>query len=374
MRPIIDAHLDIAWNAMSYDRDQLLSLADMRAVEDGMTGKSRGNCTVSLPEMRRANIGVCLATMLARTKPQHLSDDYPAGSTVADRTHGEVILREDLDFANQTITSANAQSQMIYYELLESDGHIRMIRTAADLDAHWRTWLNDPGATPIGYILSMEGTDPIIKPRDTQWWFDKGLRTACLAHYGPSAYAMGTGGDGEVTTVGFELLKEFDRLGIILDLVHTADTAVRQAMDTYGGPVFVSHGNCRALVDRDRQFSDDQIRAISGRGGVFGVVLDAWMLKTDFDYSAPNSAGVTLHTLVDHVDHFCQIAGNANHVAIGSDLDGGFGFEETPKDFKSISDLHDLAPILADRGYSDADIDAIFWGNWLRFFKDALPK
>jgi membrane dipeptidase len=156
--------------------------------------------------------------------------------------------------------------------------------------------------------------------------------------------------------------------------VHTADTAVRQAMDTYGGPVFVSHGNCRALVDRDRQFSDDQIRAISGRGGVFGVVLDAWMLKTDFDYSAPNSAGVTLHTLVDHVDHFCQIAGSANHVAIGSDLDGGFGFEETPKDFKSISDLHDLAPILADRGYSDADIDAIFWGNWLRFFRDALPK
>ena len=197
MRPIIDAHLDIAWNAMSYDRDQLLSLVDMRAVEDGMTGKSRGNCTVSLPEMRRANIGVCLATMLARTKPQHLSDDYPAGSTVADRTHGEVILREDLDFANQTITSANAQSQMIYYELLESDGHIRMIRTAADLDAHWRAWLNDPDATPIGYILSMEGTDPIIRPGDTQWWFDKGLRTACLAHYGPSAYAMGTGGDGE---------------------------------------------------------------------------------------------------------------------------------------------------------------------------------
>ena len=367
MRPIIDAHLDIAWNALSFDRDQLLDLSEMRAREAGMTGSARGNCTVSLPEMRRGNIRVCLATILCRSLPDRLPDLEFGIGEVGGRGHGEVILREDLDFANQTIACATGRGQLAYYQLLEEQGHVRFIRSRGDLDAVWA----DP-ESPLGIILSMEGCDPIVAPAQAAWWYGQGLRTACLAHYGPSAYAMGTGGDGPLTDTGRQLLKEFDRLGLVLDLVHTADTALEQAMDTYGGPVFVSHGNCRALVDHDRQISDRQIRAIAARDGVIGVVMDEWMLVPGYQRGKSGRKRATLETVADHVDHICQTVGSARYVAIGSDLDGGFGTEQTPVDVRTIADLQRLDDILSRRGYASPEIDGIFSGNWLEFFRRCL--
>jgi membrane dipeptidase len=376
MRLILDAHLDLSWNAMSYDRDQLRSVRELRAAEAGMTGKSRGNCTVSLPEMRRGGVAVCLATLLCRARPESLPEmDGNLGST-GERRRGEVILREDLDYANQSIACAAAQGQLAYYRLLETQGHIRMIRDAAALDAVWRQWEQggDEHGAPIGCILSMEGADPIVEPKQAAWWWEQGLRTACLAHYGPSAYAMGTGGDGPLTPLGRELLKEFERLGVILDLVHTADTALAQALEIFSGPVFISHGNCRALVPHDRQISDEQIRQVAARGGVIGAVLDAWMLAPDYLRDDRDRPTTTLAHVADHIDYVCQLAGNARHAAIGSDLDGGFGTEQSPADLDTIADLQKLQGILASRGYSDADIDGIFHGNWLRFFRAALPR
>ncbi len=359
---------------MSYDRDQLLSVEQLRRTEARMTGKSRGRCTVSLPEMRGAGVGVCLATLLCRAIPQKLPASGSQVGSIGHRGHGEVILREDLDFANQTIASAAARGQLAYYDLLEQQGYLRMIRDAAALDEAWAPWAAGNGGTaPIGFILSMEGTDPIVDIGQIDWWWRQGLRTACLAHYGPSAYAMGTGGDGPLTERGRELVKAIDRVGIILDLVHTADTALAEALDIYGGPVFVSHGNCRALVDHDRQFSDEQIRRIAKRGGVFGVVVDCWMMVSGFKADDRKKGAVPLSALADHIDHICQITGGVDHVGIGSDLDGGFGTEETPAEIETIADLQKLAPILAARGYSDGDIDAIFHGNFLEFFRKALP-
>ena len=375
MRLILDAHLDLSWNAMSYDRDQLLSIGELRAAEERMTGKSRGNCTVSLPEMRRGGVAVCLATLLCRALPASLPEmDGNLGST-GERRRGEVILREDLDYANQSIACAAAQGQLAYYRLLEAQGHLRMIRDAAALDAIWAQWERGGAgqSAPIGCILSMEGPDPIVEPKQAAWWWEQGLRTACLAHYGPSAYAMGTGGDGPLTSLGRELLEEFERLGIILDLVHTADTALGQALEIYSGPVFISHGNCRALVPHDRQISDEQIRQVAARGGVIGAVLDAWMLAPDYHRDEPNRPQPALANVADHIDHVCQIAGNAKHAAIGSDLDGGFGTEQSPTDLDTIADLQKLEGILAGRGYNEAEIDGIFHGNWLRFFREALP-
>lgn len=376
MRLILDAHLDLSWNAMSYDRDQLLSIDELRASEAGMTGKSRGNCTVSLPEMRRGGVGVCLATLLCRALPPQLPEMDGNLGLAGDRRHGEVILREDLDYANQTIACAAAQGQLAYYRLLEAEGHIRMIADSGALAAVWAQWAKGGGekGAPIGYILSMEGTDPIVEPKQAEWWWEQGLRTACLAHYGPSAYAMGTGGDGPLTAKGRELLKEFERLGMILDLVHTADTALAEALDIFSGPVFVSHGNCRVLVPHDRQISDEQIKQIVARGGVIGAVLDAWMLVPDYHRDEPGRPEPTLADVANHIDHVCQLAGNTQHAAIGSDLDGGFGTEQSPSDLKTIADLQKLDGILKQRGYSDADIDGIFHGNWLRFFGDALPR
>ncbi len=367
MRPLIDAHLDIAWNAVSFDRDQLLPVDELRCRESGMTGKSRGNCTVSLPEMQRGGVRICLATLLCRALPGNLSGPVENSGAVDERGHGEIILREDLDYANRTIACAAAQAQLAYYRLLEQQGRMRMIRSSTDLDAHWQT-----ADAPLGIILSMEGCDPIIEPSQAAWWYAQGLRTACLAHYGPSAYAMGTGGNGTLTVAGRELLKEFDRLGLILDLVHTADTAFEQALDVYSGPVFISHGNCRALVPHDRQISDNQIRTVAARRGVIGTVLDEWMLIADYRRGAENRTRATLDTIVDHIDHICSITGSAAHAAIGSDLDGGFGTEQTPEGLETIADLQRIAETLAVRGYSDAEIDAVFHGNWLQFFRWAL--
>lgn len=382
MRFILDAHLDLAWNAMSFDRDQTLPVSTLRAREQGMTGRGRGNCTTSLVEMRKAGVGICLGTLLARTLPEAALQTFYAESSVAKRAHGPVIYREDLDHANQTITCAAAQGQLAYYRILEFDGEVKLIRTADDLHtlaAAWQDWLTRPVVTPdaapppIGIILSMEGADPIRSPRETARWFANGLRTACLAHYGPSAYAMGTGGDGPLTPEGIALVEEFDRLGIILDLVHTADTAIEQALDHYSRPVFVSHGNCRALVPHDRQMTDGQIRAVASRDGVLGVVLDAWMIVKDYVRGCPREANPTLEQLAYHVDHICQITGSSRHVGIGSDLDGGFGTEQTPRDVETIADLHRLAEVLAKRGYREDDIDGIFHGNFLRFFAANLP-
>lgn len=373
MRPIIDSHLDLSWNAMSFDRDQLLSIAELRAAEEGMTGKGRSRCTVSLPEMRRAGVGICLATLLCRAMPKAGNTPNFTSHTVGKRGHGEVILRDDLDFANQTITSATAMGQLAYYQLLEQEGHMRMIRDRAALDEVWERWSGGPSAdAAIGYILSMEGADPILTPDHAQWWFDQGLRTACLAHYGPSAYAMGTGGDGPLTDGGRKLLKEFERLGLILDLVHTADTAINEALDIYGGPIFISHGNARTLVDHDRQISDEQIRAVAARDGVIGVVMDIWMVVPGYQGEQDRSRA-TLSAVANHIDHMAQLLGTTRHIAIGSDLDGGFGTEQSPGDLDTIYDLHKLEPILSSRGYSDADIDGIFFGNWLRFFRNSLP-
>lgn len=369
MKPIIDAHLDIAWNALSFDRDQLLELGEMRRREIGMSGPQRARCTVSLPEMRRANVRVCLPTLLCRARPSDLPETYGVIGGVGNRSRGEIILREDLDYANQTIACAMAQGQLAYYRLLEEQGRLRLIRHREDLERIW----SDESA-PLGGILSMEGCDPIVEPSQATWWYEQGLRTACLAHYGPSAYAMGTGGDGALTPKGRELLREFDRLGLLLDLVHTADTAIEQSLEVYGGPVFISHGNCRSLVPHDRQITDDQLRWVAARGGVVGVVLDEWMLVPGYVRGQPDRPRATLEDVANHIDHICDTLGNARHVAIGSDLDGGFGTEQTPLDLQSIFDLQKLGDILSRRGYSDESVDGIFSGNWYRFFLENLES
>lgn len=374
MRPIFDAHLDIAWNALSYDRGQLQSVAELRRREHAMKGRSRGRLTVSLPELREARVGACLATILCRALPEEPRELTENLGAIGDRTRGEIVLREDLDYVDQSAACAMGQAHAAYYRLLEQQGRMRMIRTAADLAEAWEPWSGGEAAdAPLGYILSMEGCDPIVEPAQAEWWFELGLRTACLAHYGPSAYAMGTGGDGPLTARGRELVKEFDRLGLILDLVHTADQAFDEALEIYSRPLFVSHGNCRSLVEHDRQISEGQIRAVIERGGVIGAVLDAWMIVPGWFREAEEKPRATLENLADHIDRVCQIAGNARHSAIGSDLDGGFGTEQTPEEIDTIVDLHKLDPILAARGYSDADLDGIFHGNWLRFFAEALP-
>jgi membrane dipeptidase len=361
MRPLIDAHLDLALNALNFNRDLFLTVAELRAAEADFTDvPGRGAGTVTFPELKRCRVPVCVATVLARSGPD-------AASRLG-------FKRGDIDYATRQIAYAHCYGSLGYYRLLEAQGHVTFITTRGELAAHWAAWTAHPDATPLGIILSMEGADPIVAPEQTAHWFGLGLRAVGPAHYGRSHYAFGTAADGPLTPAGVQLLKEFMAVGMILDVTHLSDQSFWHAMDVYTGPMLASHHNLRALVPGDRQLADEQVKELIGRGAVIGSAFDAWMMYPGWVRGKTRPAVVGLEAIVDHMDRVCQFAGNAAHVAFGTDLDGGYGTEQTPRDLDTITDVHKLEDVLARRGYSSADIDGIFFGNWLRFFGSALPE
>ena len=355
-RPLIDAHLDLAWNALSFDRDLTLEVDLLRKQEANMVDDpGRGNCTVSLPELKKAGVHLCVATLLARSGP-----DFERQSNG--------FKRIDLDYGSPHIAYAVAHGQLAYYELLEKEGHLRIIKTQAQLAEHWKD-----ASGPLGVILSMEGADPIVSPEQLTLWWEKGLRAVGPVHYGRSHYASGTGTDGLFTRKGFALLREMEEAGVVLDVTHLCDASMAQAFDYFEGPVLASHHNCRTLVPGERQLTDEQIKILIEKDAVIGMALFAWMLYPEWKFGETDPKSLSLEAVADHIDHVCQLAGNAEHVAIGSDLDGGFGNEQTPHDLDTIMDLHRLDAILEKRGYSEQDIDAIFFNNWLALWQRALP-
>lgn len=364
---IFDGHLDVAMNALLYERDQTLPVEKLRRREAGGAGDDRGGAMVSLPELRGAGVAVIVGTLIARAKPWV----NPARK----------ILRNDLDYPDASMAYAAAQGQLAYYRLLESRGLLRIITDAASLDEHLRAWQSPRRSSeplPVGVILLMEGADPIVEPQQVRAWWSQGLRVLGLAHFGHSRYAAGTPSrdpsspeqDGSLTLLGLELLKHMRELPIALDLTHLSDTSFYQAVDAFDGPVCASHSNCRSIAPGPRQLSDRQIRLIVERDGVIGVAMHYAMIRQGQGLKA---ADVRLGHVAEHIDHICQLAGSARHVALGTDLDGGFGAEATPADLQSYADLHQLAPLLSQRGFDEADVAAFFHGNWLRFFRRTLP-
>ncbi len=360
MRPLIDSHLDLAWNALSFNRDLLMTVAEMRAFERGMTDEpARGRNTLTFPELRRANMPVCVATLMARSGP-----DQPRASGTK---------RTDLDYTSQAIAHGHARGQMAYYRLLEEQGVLRFLTTRTHLEDHWKAYEQAPDTTPLGIILSMEGADPIVAPEQVQAWWDLGLRAVGPVHYGVGRYAYGTATEGPLSPSGVELLKEFMRVGMILDVTHLCDRSFFDAIDVYNGPILASHHNCRSLVPGDRQLTDEQLEILIDRDAVIGTAFDAWMMVPGWKRGITQPSVVGIEAAADHMDHICQLAGNAKHCAIGTDLDGGYGTEQTPHDLDTITDIHKLESILERRGYSSDDIDGVFYRNWLRFFGNALP-
>lgn len=360
MRPLIDGHLDLAWNGASHDRELTLELADMNAAEIGMDDVPyRGKAVLTFPEMRKAGIYLCLATFLARSGPQH---HRPAH-----------YLRTDVDFSTRIGSYASAHAQWACYQYWQEIGELRILKTAQDLEDHLT--LQASGGTdkqPIGIILSMEGADPITRPEQLDHWYNLGLRAIGPAHYGFSHYAGGTAVDGPLTADGRELLKRMEQLNMALDVTHLCDRSMAEAFDLFGGTLWASHHNCRELVPADRQLTDEQIKQIIAREGVVAAAADAWMLRPGWVIGKTLPGDLKVESMADHIDRVCQFAGNAKHAAIGSDLDGGFGTEQTPSDLKSIADLQKLDEILQSRGYSADDIEDIFHRNWLRLFRKVL--
>jgi len=226
---------------------------------------------------------------------------------------------------------------------------------------------------PIGYVLNLEGADSFVTLKHLERSYEQGLRAVGPAHYGPGVYANGTDASGGFNVNGRELLKEMERLGIILDVTHLCDDCFWEALDLFHSPMWASHQNCRALVPHNRQFSDEQIKAVVERGAVIGAALDAWMLVPGWvrKKTTAESVGLKLERIVEHIDRVCQIAGSARHSGIGSDLDGAFGREQTPADLDTIADLARIPAMLKARGYSEEDVTLIAHGNFVRFLTKA---
>jgi membrane dipeptidase len=369
---IADAHLDLAMNALEWNRDLTQPIDDIRARERQMTDKpDRGRGTVSFGEMRRGCVALCVATQIAR---------YVAPHNPLRGWH------------SPEQAWAMTQGQLAWYRAMEERGELVQIADRAALDAHVDRWrqLADPSAessvpnpeptvpspeprAPIGYLLSLEGADSLVTLAHLERAYAQGLRAVGPAHYGPGVYANGTDASGDMGARGRELLKEMERLSVILDVTHLCDDSFRDALDHCRGPLWASHSNCRALVPHNRQLSDDQIRELVQRDAVIGVAFDAWMLAPGWvrGSTIPELAGITLATVADHIDHICQIAGDARHCAIGSDLDGAFGREQCPADVGTIADLARLPALLAARGYSAGDVESIAHGNIIRFLRRA---
>lgn len=351
---ILDVHLDLSMNALEWNRDLTRPISEIREREAGLTDKpDRAKGTVCLPEMRRGRIGLCVATQIAR---------YVKRSNPISGWH------------SPEQAWAQTQGQLAWYRAMEERGEMVQVKDRAGLEKHLELWMNNPPPdAPVGYILSLEGADSMVTPAYVERAYAQGLRAMGPAHYGPGTYAQGTNAAGGLGPRGRELLSEMERLGVILDATHLCDDSFWEALEHFHGRVWASHNNCRSLVPHNRQFSDEQIKELIQRGAVIGGALDAWMMVPDWirGKTTPESSGVKLSHLVDHIDHICQLAGNARHAGIGTDLDGAFGREQSPGDLDTIADLQKFVGLFRERGYKEADIVGIMHGNFIRFLRDA---
>jgi membrane dipeptidase len=348
---IVDAHEDIAMNALHSGRDIRRPIAYIRRREDEINA-ARGcpliDCPdlamLSLPEHRSGGVGLVFATIF--TLPAAL----------------ETVVARGLE-------------QMQYYTLLsEEEPGVRIISSRGQLNALQEDWrqASTPDARPVGMVLLMEGADPLRDPGELEEWHRQGLRIIGPSWHG-TRYAGGTGAPGPLTDLGRELLSEMERLGMVLDISHMSEESFWESLDRFHGTIIASHANCRSLVPGDRHLTDEMIAAIAERGGVIGTVMANQFLVADWEQRDSTVAPVTLADVVRHIDHICQLTGSTLHCGIGSDFDGGFGVESTPVEFDSVADLPRLADALAQAGYSDAEVEGIMGANWLRLLERGLP-
>jgi len=327
---VVDAHLDLSYNALR-GRNVLAPASEQTPDEEGIP-------TVGLPDLREGGVGLICATIFCM--PEY--DKFKGYRTAAEAR--EVALRE-LD----------------WYRRQEDSGRMRFVRTSADLDTD--------SSTSQAAILLMEGADPLLSPDDLADWFAAGLRIVGLA-WRQTRYAGGTKMPGPLTPAGREMVQALDRHRIIHDLSHLAEESFWQLLDISGGPVIASHSNCRSIVPTDRQLSDEMIRAIGKRNGVIGInFFDKFLLPP----AEQGHRRATLGDVVAHIRHMCDLIGDARHVGIGTDMDGGLGRNEIPEEIQTSADLPRIADALSHDGFNDSDVRAILGGNWIEFFRKNLP-
>ena len=352
---IVDAHLDLAYNALQKGRDPRRKLTELRAAE--APEYKRGIPTVSFSAMRRGGVGLVFATLF--NSPQ--ANPFPDGS------------EEDETYATPEQAHRLGMQQVDFYQrLVDEDESLRLVTDVATLDAVVASHGDAAEQPLLGLLLLMEGADHIRTPEETELWRDRGVRVIGPA-WDDTRYCDGAwrGSKRGLSLDGRRLLDVMGDLGLILDLTHMSELAALQALDAYAGPVVATHANARALVPTERQLSDKQIRLIGERDGVIGCVLFNAFVRAGYRKGDSKSL-VTLDHIVAHIDHVCQLIGDAHHAGIGSDLDGGFGAADIPTPLDSIADLPLIGGALRERGYSEADVAGIMGGNWVSLLRRTL--
>jgi membrane dipeptidase len=354
---IVDAHLDLAFNALRHGRDLLQPLGELRKIEEKTGAESRklnGTAIVTLPALRKAGVKIVFGSLFV-----------PPISRVASEPASRFFYRTKEE------AFSLAMEQMDYYHRLADDlPYVRLVTDRSEL----KEVLDSPddGDQLLGIVPMMEGADSIREPSEAEMWYERGLRMIGLA-WDDTGYSAGAWrGVGGLTEDGRHLLELMADLGFILDLSHMSEQATYEALDSYDGRLVASHSNVRHLVPAQRQLSDRQIYRISERDGVIGIVLYNKFLKADHERGDPKEA-VTINHVIAHIDHICQCVGSSLHVGLGSDFDGGFGVEDVPADIEDVSDLMLISDELADRGYELTDVENIMGGNWLRVLNETLP-
>jgi membrane dipeptidase len=326
---IVDAHLDLAYNAVR-GRAVHLTAREQSPDEEGIP-------TVGLPDLRAGNINLICGVIFCEP-----AIDGRAGYRTPDEAH------------------AAALKQLDWYHHQESAKEMRLTTRPADFSRL---------VPPFSTILLLEGADPIRNQSDLKTFFNAGVRIVGLSWKSGTRYAGGNAAPGPLTPDGFALVKQLDHLGIIHDASHLAEQSFWQLLEASSGPVIASHSNCRTIVPGNRQLSDEMILAIANRGGVVGInFYDQFLLP-------PNEQGkrrATLKDVTSHARHMCDLIGNANHIGLGTDMDGGLGREQIPIEIETSADLPRVAESLSAGGFNDYDIAAIMGQNWLNYFAQHL--
>lgn len=358
---VVDSHQDLAWNMLTFGRDYTLSVGEIRRLEAGnQTPLYNGDTLLGWPEYQAGKVAVIFATLFAAPVRRKLGE------------------WDVLTYANTDQAYRSYSTQVAAYQRLvdENPEKFQLVRSLQDLEtvlAGWET--STESQLPVGLVILMEGAEGVHHPAELEEWWERGVRIIGPAWAG-TRYCGGTGEPGPLTADGFALLETMAELGFTLDISHMDEQAVLQALDSYPGPLVASHSNPQSLLkdsDSNRFLSDRVLEGLIERDGVVGIPPYNKFLRWDWSPSQGRT-GVSLELVVDHIDYICQLAGDAKHVGLGTDFDGGFGLQSTPEEIDSIADLQKLIPLLSKRGYTDSDTSAIMGTNWLTKLKESLPE
>jgi membrane dipeptidase len=385
---IVDAHEDLAWNMVTFGRDYIRSASETRRLEaGGETPAQNGDTLLGWPDYQRGQVAVIFATLFAA--PAHYREYSLETQVYATAEEAHRLYQAQLDQYHRLVD--------------EHPDHFRLVETLDDLEAVLTAWQNSPSkptgsededsdrrreegwtsdsppdkstGNPVGLVMLMEGAEGVRSPAELEEWYARGLRLIGPAWAG-TRYCGGTREPGPLTAEGYALLEGMAQFGFILDISHMDEKAALQALDSYPGAIVSSHANALALLKgstSNRHLSDRVLHGLLDRDGMTGIVAYNRYLQAGWKRGDRRDL-VDLQQVAAQIDYVCQMAGDACHVGLGSDFDGGFGWQSVPTEINTIADLQKLMPLLEEMGYTQADIGAILGQNWIARLRAALPE